>query len=344
MKVVVLAGGTSTEREVSLSSGKMIYKALKRRGHKTVLLDVFLGYEGEWESVFEEEVDWAKEVGKIGEVTPDIQSVKALRKDGAKSFFGPHVIDICQEADLVFLALHGENGENGKLQAAFDLLGIRYTGTDYISSALCMDKGITKEIFAVHNIPTPAGVRLKEGQEDQYRVSLPCVVKACSGGSSVGVYIAHTKEEYSKAKEEAFRYDQQVVVEAYIKGREFSVGVIEGKALPVIEIAPLQGFYDYRNKYQAGSAIETCPAALCDAQTKEMQKIAERVFQVLRLKGYARMDFMMDEEGRMYCLEANTLPGMTPTSLLPQEAAAAGMDFEALCEKIMEIALKKEPS
>ena len=344
MKVVVLAGGISTERDVSLSSGSMIYKALKNRGHKAILLDVYLGYEGEWEKVFVQETDWAKEVGRIGETNPDIRSVKALRRDGGKSFFGPHVIEICQQADLVFLALHGENGENGKLQAAFDLLGIRYTGTDYVSSALCMDKGITKEIFAVHNIPSPAGTKLRAGQEDERKVPLPCVVKSCSGGSSVGVSIARTEEEYERAKEEAFRYDQEVVIETYIKGREFSVGVIEGRALPVIEIAPLEGFYDYKNKYQAGSAVETCPAELSHKQTENMQRIAERVFEVLRLKGYARMDFMMDEEGRMYCLEANTLPGMTPTSLLPQEAAAAGIDFESLCEKIMDIALKQELS
>lgn len=344
MKVVVLAGGTSSERDVSLSSGRMIYQALKRRGHTAMLLDVYLGYEGEWESVFEKNIDWAEQVGKIGEKNPDIAAIKALRKGETRSFFGPHVIDICRQAELVFLALHGENGENGKLQAAFDLLGIRYTGTDYISSALCMDKGITKELFAAHHIPTPPGVKLKKGEQDSGQVSLPCVVKACCGGSSVGVSIAHTPEEYEKAKEEAFFYDQEVVIEAYISGREFSVGVLEGKALPVIEIAPLQGFYDYKNKYQAGSTIETCPARLPEEQSRQMQEIAQKVFEVLRLKGYARMDFMMDEQGDMFCLEANTLPGMTPTSLLPQEAAAAGMSFEDLCEKIMEIALKKEPA
>lgn len=342
MNVVVLAGGISTERDVSLSSGRMIDQALRKRGHRTILLDVYLGYEGFLENLFDQEVDWAAQVGRIEEKNPDIQSIKALRKDDQKSFFGPNVIAICQMADLVFLALHGENGENGKLQAAFDLLGICYTGTDYISSAICMDKGRTKELFALHNIPTPAGVRLRLGQKDERQVPLPCVVKACCGGSSVGVSIVQQEEEYEAAKQEAFLYDEEVVIEAYIQGREFSVGVIEGKALPVIEIAPLQGFYDYRNKYQAGSAIETCPANLSKEQTQQMQNIAEQVFEVLRLKGYARMDFMMDESGKMYCLEANTLPGMTPTSLLPQEAAAVGMCFEDLCEKIMEIAKKKE--
>lgn len=148
------------------------------------------------------------------------------------------------------------------------------------------------------------------------------------------------EEEYEKALRDAFRYDEEVIVEQYIKGREFSVGVMEGKALPVIEIAPLQGFYDYRNKYQAGSTVETCPAEISVDKTKEMQKWAEKAFQVLRLKNYARMDFMMNEEGEMFCLEANTLPGMTPTSLLPQEAAAAGVEYGDLCEKIIEAALR----
>lgn len=342
MKVVVLAGGISTERDVSLSTGSMIYKGLKARGHQTILLDVYLGYEGEIAGIFEEDTDCAGAIGSVAETNPDIESIKRLRKDGGRCFFGPRVIELCQQADLVFLALHGENGENGKLQAAFDLLGIRYTGTDYLSSALCMDKGITKELFAYHNIPTPRGFKLKKGEAETQPVPFPCVVKACRGGSSVGVSIATDREEYEKAKEEAFRYDTEAVIEEYIKGREFSVGVLEGEALPVIEIAPLKGFYDYKNKYQAGSAVETCPADLSPVLTRKMQKIAEDVFVAMRLTGYARMDFMMKENGDMYCLEANTLPGMTPTSLLPQEAAAVGMSFEELCERIMEMALKKE--
>lgn len=339
MKIVVLAGGISTERDVSLSSGVMIYKALKKSGHQAILLDVYLGYTGaEADSVFEKDEDWAREMGCITEKNPDIAQVKAMRPDGDKNFFGPNVISICQAADVVFMALHGENGENGKIQACFDLMGITYTGTDYVSSAICMDKGITKDILNCYGIPTPAGIRLKKGERQVSRVPFPCIVKACCGGSSVGVSIANKEEDYAEALEEAFRYDNKVIVEQYIKGREFSVGVMDGKALPVIEIAPLQGFYDYKNKYQAGSTIETCPAELSEEKTKEMQGYAEAAFRVLRLKNYARMDFMMSESGDIYCLEANTLPGMTPTSLLPQEAAAEGISFEELCEKIIETA------
>ena len=339
MKIVVLAGGLSSERDVSLSSGSMVYQALKKNGHQVIMLDVYLGYEGSIEGIFEKDTDWAAKVTGVSEKNPDLETVKAMRKDGGRSFFGPNVISLCQEADVVFMALHGEHGENGKVQAAFDLMGIRYTGTDYVSSAICMDKGLTKEMFALYHVPTPAGVKLKKGEQDAQTVPFPCVVKACCGGSSVGVSIARNQEEYEAAKEEAFRYDKEVVIEQYIKGREFSVGVMEGKALPVIEIAPLQGFYDYKNKYQAGSTVETCPAELSQDKTKEMQHYAEEAFRVLRLKNYARMDFMMSEEGEIFCLEANTLPGMTPTSLLPQEAAAVGIDFGQLCEKIIAAAL-----
>lgn len=341
MKIVVLAGGTSTERDVSLCSGSMIYRALKKKGHQAVLLDVYLGYEGEIEGIFEQETDWAAKVDAVGEKNPDMEVIRALRKDGGKSFFGPNVLALCGMADCVFMALHGANGEDGKIQACFELLGIPYTGTDFVSSAMAMDKGITKDIFRAHDIPTPKGFRLKKGARETREVTYPCIVKACCGGSSVGVSIANDGAEYERAKEEAFQYDDEVIVEQYIRGREFSVGVMDGRALPVIEIAPRQGFYDYKNKYQAGSTVETCPAEIPPEKTREMQGIAERVFEALRMKSYARMDFMMSEAGEIFCLEANTLPGMTSTSLLPQEAAAVGIDFPELCEKILEAGVRK---
>jgi D-alanine-D-alanine ligase len=342
MNVVVLAGGISTERDVSLVSGKMIYTALKKNGHNAILLDVYLGTnEPDIENIFTLEKDWVSEINPVQDENPDIEKIKALRPDGDKQFFGPNVITICQKADIVFMALHGENGENGKIQACFDLMGITYTGTDYISSAVAMDKALSKDIFAVYGVPTPKGIRLKKGDVETEKVPYPCIVKACKGGSSVGVCIANNDEEYEKAKEEAFRYDDEVVIEQYIKGREFSVGVLQGKALPVIEIAPLQGFYDYKNKYKAGSAVETCPADLPEEVSAQMRAYAEAVAKVIGLDTYSRSDFLISNEGEMYCLEANTLPGMTPTSLLPQEAAAVGMNFNQLCEKIIEISMKR---
>lgn len=317
----------------------MIYRALKKNGHNAMILDVYLGYEGDITDIFEKDVDWAAQIGAISEQSPDLESIKALRRDGGKSFFGPNVLAICGQADAVFMALHGANGEDGKIQACFELMGIPYTGTDYVSSAMAMDKGISKDLFYAHHIPTPAGIRLKEGETESERVPFPCIVKACCGGSSVGVYIANDDREYEQAKEKAFRYDKEIIIEQYIEGREFSVGVMDGKALPVIEIAPKQGFYDYRNKYQAGSTVETCPAQLSEDKTMRLQQLAEEVYRALRMRSYARMDFRMGLDGEIYCLEANTLPGMTPTSLLPQEAAVVGMSFEQLCEKILEYAV-----
>lgn len=339
MNVVVLAGGTSMERDVSLSTGSMIYKALKQRGYNTVLLDVYLGSNVSAEDAFTIDKDWAADIGAIDEDVPDIDAVKALR-DNPDYYFGPNVIEICRNADIVFLALHGANGEDGKLQAAFDLMGIRYTGSDYTSSVLAMDKSITKEVFAFHKVPTPINIHIRRGEAFSWEL-FPCMVKVCRGGSSVGVYLAADREEMVKAMDEAFIYDDELVVEQYIKGREFSVGVIDGVALPVIEIAPKSGFYDYKNKYQPGLTVETCPADISNDIAGRMQQIAVDAYNALRIKAYARMDLMMDDNNNLYCLEANTLPGMTPTSLIPQEANVVGIDFGSLCDKIIEVSLKK---
>ena len=340
MKIVVLAGGISTERDVSLITGKMVYQALKENGHQVVLLDVFMGYnEDDSGDIFSIEKDWAADVCAISETDPDIESIK--KKRGGTGFFGPNVMNICHQADIVFMGLHGEHGEDGKVQAALDLEGIKYTGTGPLGAAVSMDKGLSKQIFAGSGISTPQGYTLKKGDALPKDVIYPAVVKACNGGSSVGVYMAQDEQECSKAMEQAYAYDSQVIVEQYIKGREFSVGVIDGKALPVIEIAPLQGFYDYKNKYQAGSTIETCPAQISEELTEKMQKLAEKTYKALHIESYARIDIMMNEKEEMFCLEANTLPGMTPTSLLPQEAKEIGYDFGKLCEWLIEVSLRK---
>ena len=243
------------------------------------------------------------------------------------------------------MGLHGSNGEDGKVQATFDLMGIRYTGTGYLSSALAMDKGLTKKVFLMDGVPTPKGITMKKANCTKnvrdLGMEYPVVVKTCCGGSSVGVYIAHDQKEYEDAIDGAYGYEDEVVVEEYIKGREFSVAVVDGKAYPIIEIAPIQGFYDYKNKYQAGSTVETCPAELSPELTEKMQHYAEAGAKALGLEGYGRLDFMMKENGDMYCLEANTLPGMTPTSLIPQEAKVLGIDYPELCETLIRISMKK---
>ena len=348
MDIVVLAGGLSTERDVSFKTGSMVAAALKENGHRVILLDVFMGY-GEQEvdlnGIFDRADEISVKVSDIPEVAPDLAAVKASRKDQSPCFFGPNVIRMCQMADIVFMALHGENGENGKLQAAFDLLGVKYTGSDYLSSAIAMNKGMAKKLFVEAGIPTPKGIAMtRETREDdvtKLNLHLPCVVKPCCGGSSIGVTIVRDAAEFKAALDEAFRWEDELVIEEFVEGREFSVGVIEGKALPVIEIAPIQGFYDYKNKYKAGSAVETCPAELPEDVSAQMRHYAEEVAKVIGLDTYSRSDFLLDKDGNMFCLEANTLPGMTPTSLLPQEAAVIGINFNELCEKLIEISLRK---
>lgn len=348
MDIVVLAGGVSTERNVSIKTGSMVGKALRENGHRVIILDVFMGYKDKEEDLGDV-FSIADSIGikdtEITSVAPDLAAVKASRKDKSDCFFGPNVLQICRKADIVFMALHGENGENGKVQATFDLFGIKYTGSDYLSSAIAMNKQMAKQFMAVAGVPSPKGVLMTKADRsddiESLGISLPVVVKPCAGGSSIGVTIARSSEDFKASLDEAFSWEDSVIIEEYVKGREFSVGVIEGKALPIIEIAPLEGFYDYKNKYKAGSAVETCPAVLDEANTKKMQEYAEKVAEVIGLSTYSRIDFLIREDGNMYCLEANTLPGMTPTSLLPQEANVIGMNFNQLCDYLIEISLKK---
>lgn len=343
MKIVVLAGGTSTERDISIMSGTGICKALRQKGHQAVLVDIFCGTENvDWADPFPEEYDVDQAVEYMKSFNPQIETMKAERR----SFFGTNVLELCQAADIAFLGLHGANGEDGKVQAAFDLMGIKYTGTGYLSSAIAMDKCMTKEFFLANHVPTPKGATLtgENGFDTDLSVlglEFPVVVKTSCGGSSVGVYIVNDQKEYEEALKEVSIYGNEAVVEEYIKGREFSVSVVDGKAYPIIEIAPIQGFYDYKNKYQAGSTVETCPAHISQELTDKMQDLAVKAAKALKLEAYSRLDFLMKENGDMYCLEANTLPGMTPTSLIPQEAKVLGMDYPQLCEELIRCSMKK---
>lgn len=341
MKIIVLAGGLSTERDVSISTGDLVCQALRENGHRAAILDVFLGYHGEIsEEFFDKNDAFLEDSKKIQATEPDLDAVRNMRGDDGDGFFGPGVIDLCRMADIVYMALHGAEGENGKLQAAFDLLGIRYTGSGYFGSALAMDKGVAKKIFQTAGIPTPKGFTVTPDTVKPVppEIGYPCVVKPCCGGSSVGVSIPADEAEYQKALEESFRYEEEVIVEEYIPGREFSVGVVGGEVYPVIEIIPNEGFYDYATKYQQGMARDVCPAELDEAKAAEMQRYALAVYRELKLSCYGRIDFLMDERGNLFCLEANTLPGMTPISLLPQEAAADGISYGELCEKIIALA------
>lgn len=343
MNIVVLGGGLSPERNVSLSSGTLACNEFLRAGHQAVLLDLFFGmpeYDGDAKKLFASASPLSPRA--VGDVAPDLKAVAAERKEGYSDTVGLNVIEICREADIVYMALHGADGENGSVQKLFDSFGIRYTGSGSEGCRLAMEKNLSKEIFLKNGVVTPEGVLLKKGEPfDCSMFSLPAVAKPNSGGSSIGISIAHTREELEAAIETAFREEDSILVEEYIEGRGLSCGVLGGKALPVIEIIPKEGFYDYVNKYKPGATLEITPARISETDTKTVQAAAEKVFSLLGLSVYARIDFLLTKAGKAYCLEANTLPGMTPTSLLPQEAAAAGISYLELCETVIRLSLEK---
>ena len=342
MNIAVIAGGTSTEREVSLVSSKLICASLRRNGHRANIIDVFFGTTmySDADAFFSDENNLEELTAELSEKSSEIKETEKKRAEAGEGFFGPMVLEVCKAADIVFIGLHGANGEDGKIQAAFDLMGIKYTGTDYLSSAISMDKYLTKRILVTEGIPMPKGVRLRKGHKIEY-VPFPCVVKPCCGGSSVGVSIVSNEDEFKAAVELAFSYEDEIIVEEYIKGREFSVAVIDGKALPVIEIEPVSGFYDYKNKYSAGATKETCPADIDEETAKKMMRIAEKACDAVGVKAFARVDELMNEENEIFCLEINTLPGMTPTSLVPQEAQAVGMSYDQLTQKLVDLSMEK---
>ena len=347
MNIAVLAGGLSPERDVSLSTGTMVTNALRRKGHNAILVDLFFGVESLPDSI----ADLFLVTGQlppfsVPEDAPDLEAVRASRKSGFSDQIGNGVLEICRAADVCFLALHGGIGENGSLQSFFDLCGIRYTGSPSIGCALAMDKSVTKSLFRSEGILTANWAVARRGAPfDTEHFPVPCVVKPNSGGSSIGVAIVRERAALKSAIEAGFAYENELIVEEYVSGIELSAGVLgcgdDLTALPLIEIVPKHGFYDYQHKYQKGWTDEIVPARISEELTKKVQQAAIRAFRALKLDVYARVDFLLTPDGHAYCLEANTLPGMTPTSLLPQEAAHVDLDYASLCETIVDCSLKR---
>lgn len=346
MKIVVLAGGLSTERQVSLTSGTGVCRALRERGHQAILVDMFLGledYNGSLSDIFDAP-DGLCGDNRVHSTEPDLEAVRRSRRDQGPSMLGKDVLAVCAMADLVFLALHGACGEDGRIQATLDLLGVPYTGSGYLGSGMAMDKSVTKRIMDAAGVPTAPWHDVRYTREDIPRLArelpVPCAVKIINGGSSIGVELPDTKEELAGALRRMLQYGDHVVVEKKIKGREIQVAVLGDDYLPAVEIIPKNAYFDYESKYQKGGAVEICPAPITDDEWKQVGQAALKLHKALGLSVYSRTDFILDEEGRAWCLEVNTLPGMTPTSLVPQEAAAAGMDYDTLCEKIAEESLR----
>ena len=330
MKITVLMGGTSSERNVSLASGIRIVQALKSRGHEVTALDPAKG-------VIDQAAQDKLARSNVGTTPP---SLDELTKISHGSFLPtltsmPEIVN----ADVVFLALHGGQGEDGTLQALLDMAGVRYTGSGHLASALAMDKDLSKKLFRDAAVKTadwkmaPATI-----QDVESTFGFPAIVKPSKQGSTVGLSVVKKPEDLAAAIEEANKYDDEVMVEQFIPGRELTVGVLGDVALPVGEIIPKHEIYDYECKYTAGMATEEFPAKLSKQETERVQQQALAAFRALKLRGYARIDFRMSPDAEFYCLEANTLPGMTELSLIPQGAAAMGMDFPELCDHIAKMA------
>lgn len=298
IKVALLAGGKSGERTVSLSSGKSVEQALRSVGFEVVMLD-------------------------------------PASKDDLK-------ILLNESFDVAFLALHGKGGEDGTIQGFLETIGLPYTGSGVWASATAVNKITSKFFYREAGIPTPASMKLcspqTSSEEIKEKVGLPCVVKAATEGSALGVYICNTEEEVKEAVEKVFTVDTSAFVETFVKGGEFTVGVLGSdvpEALPVIKIIPVNEFYDYESKYATGGSQHICPAPLSEEDTKRAQELALKAHQVLGCRGVSRTDLLQDETGKFWVLETNTLPGMTATSLLPDAAKVKGISFEQLCSDMI---------
>lgn len=328
LKVLLLLGGTSPEREVSKSTGKSVYYALVKLGYQVIVIDPAYGINQpiEVEKYFDE---------------------KDFIEISNENYIDAINLITSSEIDVAFLALHGKFGEDGTIQSLLELKGIKYTGSKVLSSALAMDKIMSKILFEEYNVPTPKWFHFKIGEHtsevinkmiDQ-KFGYPAVIKPNDQGSTVGLTICKSSKKLDEAIHNAFEFSDRILVEEYIAGRELTVAVIDNQALPVLEIKPKHGIYDYECKYTSGMSEYIVPAEIPDDVAKSLQKIAVQSLKALRCEVYARVDFRLSNENKIYVLEVNTLPGMTSTSLVPKMAKAVGISFEQLVEKIITLSL-----
>jgi D-alanine-D-alanine ligase len=300
IKVAVLMGGTSTEREVSLSTGRQILNALDFDQYTVMALDT----------------------------AHPVEMFPALMHN---------------PPDVVVIALHGQGGEDGTVQGMLEVLGIPYTGSGVLASALAMDKAMTKRVLATVGVRLPQDVTVRRGDPIPNLPALPAIVKPSRQGSTIGMSIIHNAEEFAPALDTAFEHDDTVLVEQFIQGTEITVPILGNEtleALPIVEIVPASGFYDYQAKYTPGATDEIVPARLPEHTAAEARRIAVLCHQTLGCRGMSRTDMIVTPAHEIYTLEVNTIPGMTPTSLLPRSAEAAGYPFPRLLDKLIALALE----
>jgi D-alanine-D-alanine ligase len=326
MRVTVLTGGTSAERDVALASAVQVIRALRSRGHEVAVVDTARGY-------IPESDETALLSGVVGTKPPPISQLQALERGLLLS--GLANLAAVRDADVLFLALHGGRGEDGTIQTLLEMVGVPYTGSGRLGSAMAMDKDISKRLFEAAGVPTAGWVMAPVARDRvEQDFGWPVVVKPSKQGSTVGLTVVKSSSQYESAVALARQYDDEVMIEQFVPGRELTIGVLEGRPLAVGEIIPRHEIFDYECKYTPGMSQEIFPADLPDSITEECRRLGVLAHEALKLGGYSRIDFRLTPEGELFCLEVNTLPGMTATSLLPQSARAVGIEFPDLCEQI----------
>jgi len=326
MKVAVLMGGRSSEREISLRTGRGVAESLRQLGHEVTAVDAGTGR--------------LLEAGREEEAV----EITALERAPAASLVSAAAM---RDAEVVFIALHGGEGENGTLQALLELAGKPYTGSGVLASAMAMNKAVSKRLFEHAGIPTPEW-QLVHADTPPDRIEVdrlggfPLVVKPNAEGSTVGLTIVEGAEALPEALRSAAAHGPDILVERFIPGREMTVAVLGDEPLPIVEIRPKSGLYDYESKYTAGRSEYEVPARLPDDVAARMQALGVRAAQVLGCGGVSRVDFRLDPQNEPYCLEVNTIPGMTPTSLVPMAARAVGMSYDQLVERLLQLAVAEQ--
>jgi D-alanine-D-alanine ligase len=330
MRVTVLTGGTSAERDVALASAVQVVGALRSRGHEVAVVDTARGY-------IPESDESALLSAGVGTEPPSIARLHALERGLLLS--GLANLAVVRDADVLFLALHGGRGEDGTIQTLLEMVGVPYTGSGRLGSAMAMDKDISKRLFRAAGVATADWVMAPAARSHVERdFGWPVVVKPSKQGSTVGLTVVKGPKEYEPAVTLARQYDDEVMIERFVPGRELTVGVLEGRALAVGEIIPRHEIFDYECKYTPGMSQEIFPADLPAKVAADCARLSLLAHEALKLGGYSRVDFRLTPAGELFCLEVNTLPGMTATSLLPQAARAEGIEFPELCERICRVA------
>lgn len=340
MKIALIVGGLSAEREVSLTSGKSILKGLRENGHTVKVIDPIFGAE----SATEDEIfnyNFSKEY-------PPQEVLSKMKNTSYRKFLDCINSDLFDDIDIAFIGLHGKYGEDGKIQTLLEARGIKYTGSGTLASAIAMDKDISKILFSHSGITTPRWISYKRNDEINFDkvlkyTGVPYVVKPTDEGSTVGISRIDTDDEmqFRKSLELSFKYSDKVIIEEYIKGKEITIPIINKEAFPIIEIRPKDGYYDYEHKYTTGMTEYICPVDFDKDVIKTIEDFGIKAYNAVGAEVYARIDLLLTDDNKPYCLEINTLPGMTSLSLVPKSAKVKGIEFNELLEKIISLSLKK---